>query len=120
MKMRIRSVLGMVFCLAMVAVPLVAGSCMDSVDRQVPRDERSTVVEVDNPDDGVAESASSVYETPELCCSSGYYRCPNTGAIFDYEALACSSGPRKSTAASQCDVACTMACVDSGWLDPGP
>src|SRR5262245_17037166 len=104
--MRIRSMLGMAFCLAMVAVPLVAGGCMDSVDRQVPRDERATVVDVENPDDGVAESASSIIEPPELCCSYGYYRCPTTHAIFDYESLSCSSGPRKSTAALQCDVAC--------------
>ena len=53
-----------------------------------------------------------------LCCSFGYYRCPTTGAIFDYEALACSSGPEKSTAASRCDVACAATCVDSGWIDP--
>lgn len=118
--MRIRTMLGIIFCLAMVVVPLMAGGCMDSVDRQVPRDERSTVVDDVPADDSIAESASLAPADPSLCCSYGYYRCPTTGAIFDYEALACSFGPRKSTAASRCNIACAAACVDSGWLDPCP
>lgn len=126
-RMRVRSVLGMACCLALVAVPLVDGGCVGSVDRPVPRDERSAVVDVDDPDEGGAERAaargeseSAIYDDPSLCCSYGYYRCPTTGAIFDYEALACSSGPRKSTAAAQCDAACAATCVDSGWIDPCP
>lgn len=118
--MRIRSMLGMIFCLAMVVVSLMAGGCMDSVDRQVPRDERPTAVGVAPPDDGVAESASLAPDEPSLCCSYGYYRCPTTGAIFGYEALGCSPGPKKSTAASQCNAACAATCVDSGWRDPCP
>lgn len=124
-RMRMRSVLGMACCLALAAVPLVAGGCMGSIDLQAPREEQSAVIDVDDLGDGVAESAaasgeieSSVSEAASLCCSYGYYRCPTTGAIFDYEALACSSGPRKSTAAAQCDAACSATCVDSGWINP--
>jgi len=124
-RMRVRWMPGMVSWLALVAIPLMAGGCMDPVDREAPRDERSTVVGADDPDDGVAERAaasgeveSSVSEAASLCCSYGYYRCPTTGAIFDYEALACSAGPRKTTAAAQCDAACAATCVDSGWINP--
>jgi hypothetical protein len=124
-RMRMRSVLGMACCLALLAVPLVAGGCMDSVDPEVSREERSAVVDVDNPDESIAERAaasgeleSAVSEAASLCCSYGYYRCPTTGAIFDYESLACSTGPRKTTAAAQCDAACSATCVDSGWINP--
>lgn len=56
----------------------------------------------------------------DMCCSWGYYRCPTTGMTYEFEALACSSGPSSTQAARACDNACSATCVKYGWFDPCP
>lgn len=52
---------------------------------------------------------------PECDCW-GYYRCPNQPTLdFDYDEPTC--GPwTKPQQASRCNAACSVACVDSGWI----
>ena len=48
------------------------------------------------------------------CCSVGYYRCPNTGEVYDYAVPGCDS-PNRNGARAMCNFNCSVTCTDSGW-----
>lgn len=72
-------------------------------------------------DGNALQEASAPDDTGEVraaICSYGYWRCPTTNEVFEYESLACSHDYQFSKQRMQtvCNANCPTTCKDSGWM----